>query len=543
MKNHLTYLIVLLAVFIFLPHALEAQAVMSLNRELLYYGADSNGNVTPPQSVIIGSSGGTFDWTATPNESWISCTPTSGTDSGEIAVSVSPTGLSIGTHTGTVTIDAPGATVSPRTLSITLNIYSAGQTALPFGDYAEPITNSEVSGSIAVTGWVLDDLGVQQVQLFSTHHETTTRSYIGDGIFADGARWDVEYEYPQLPLAYRAGWGYMLLTNFLPGGDGIHTLEAVAIDMEGNSYLMGTKVITVNNADATAPFGAIDSPAQGGFASGTNFRNNGWALTPQPNTIATDGSTIQMWMDGVPWGTVVYGLNRPDVAALFPGYNNTGGAGGYYEIDTTYYANHLHTISWGVRDNNGNESGVGSRYFRILNDTSPYLHPGLRNSHQRSKRMARYNASSRAMRPHSKLKKLPRHKMNRLKVRTGYNATTPPRPLTPTKTAPDTGKKANRNETNPHRPENENVVTLKGLKPMAIHLGGPVEAGYLNTPSRLVSLPVGSTLDTGKGIFYWQPGPGFMGKYPLVFVVKGSDGRKYREDVVVNIVPGNTRGK
>jgi len=33
-------------------------------------------------------------------------------------------------------------------------------------------------------------------------------------------------------------------------------------------------------------------------------------------------------------------------------------------------------------------------------------------------------------------------------------------------------------------------------------------------------LPVGSTLDRQKGIFYWEPGPGFQGKYHLVFLEK-----------------------
>jgi hypothetical protein len=31
-------------------------------------------------------------------------------------------------------------------------------------------------------------------------------------------------------------------------------------------------------------------------------------------------------------------------------------------------------------------------------------------------------------------------------------------------------------------------------------------------------LPIGSTLDTKKGVFYWRPGPGFVGSYTLVFI-------------------------
>ena len=43
---------------------------------------------------------------------------------------------------------------------------------------------------------------------------------------------------------------------------------------------------------AVLPFGAIDTPAQGGTASGSAFVNFGWALTPQPKSIPADGSTI-----------------------------------------------------------------------------------------------------------------------------------------------------------------------------------------------------------------------------------------------------------
>jgi hypothetical protein len=36
-------------------------------------------------------------------------------------------------------------------------------------------------------------------------------------------------------------------------------------------------------------------------------------------------------------------------------------------IDTTTLANGVHTIVWGVVDNNGNAEGLGSRYFWVLN--------------------------------------------------------------------------------------------------------------------------------------------------------------------------------
>ena len=54
-----------------------------------------------------------------------------------------------------------------------------------------------------------------------------------------------------------------------------------------------TRTITCDNANAVKPFGAIDTPDQGGTVSGTTYTNFGWALTPQPNMIPTDGSSAE----------------------------------------------------------------------------------------------------------------------------------------------------------------------------------------------------------------------------------------------------------
>ena len=95
--------------------------------------------------------------------------------------------------------------------------------------------------------------------------------------------------------------------------------------------------------------------------------NFGWALTPSPGAIATDGSTLWVYVDSVPVGHPVYNNYRSDIATLFPGYANSNGAIGYYILDTTTLANGIHTIAWSVTDNLGRVTGVGSRYFWVLN--------------------------------------------------------------------------------------------------------------------------------------------------------------------------------
>ena len=49
----------------------------------------------------------------------------------------------------------------------------------------------------------------------------------------------------------------------------------------------------------------------------------------------------------------------------------------------------------------------------------------------------------------------------------------------------------------------------------------------------LKSLPVGSTLDREDGIFYWMPGPAFLGTHVLNFAV--TDGKSRSRPVTVTV--------
>jgi hypothetical protein len=65
-------------------------------------------------------------------------------------------------------------------------------------------------------------------------------------------------------------------------------------------------------------------------------------------------------------------------------------------------------------------------------------------------------------------------------------------------------------------------------------------SGYLEAGSQLSPLPIGSTLDRKKGVFYWQPGPGFTGEYRLVFIEKAASGEWEKKMVKVVIKPKYT---
>ena len=66
-------------------------------------------------------------------------------------------------------------------------------------------------------------------------------------------------------------------------------------------------------------------------------------------------------------GQPTYDQFRSDIAELFAGYANSTGAVGFFSIDTTQYANVVHTIGWVVIDDHGGALGTVSRYFTIAN--------------------------------------------------------------------------------------------------------------------------------------------------------------------------------
>jgi hypothetical protein len=50
-----------------------------------------------------------------------------------------------------------------------------------------------------------------------------------------------------------------------------------------------------------------------------------------------------------------------------------------------------------------------------------------------------------------------------------------------------------------------------------------IPAGFQLIGERLAALPIGTFLDSENGIFSWQPGPGYLGDYELVFIEKIGD--------------------
>lgn len=479
---------------------------IATNRDQLTFSAVPAGKngflVTGAQTLLISSSD-KLQWAADADTAWLSVSPPSGMESSEVIVSAVPKDMDAGSYSGTLKITDANSGKVFVTVPVELKVYNSGTTTAPFGDFETPVFGSTVNNCIAVSGWVLDDIEVTNVKIYRdpVDNEKNAQVYLGDATLVDGARPDVEFSYPDYPLNYRAGWGFVMQTHSLPNrGNGTFTLYAIAIDKEGYTVTLGSKIITADNARAAKPFGAIETLTQEGIAKGSKLVSSGWALTPQPNTIPFDGSTITIYVDGLPQGSPVYNRYNQGIAASFPGYNNSQGAGVNFSLDTSSYAYGLHTITWSVEDDAGNINSIDSRYFSIANAGKP----------GRSNPLGLITPGD--------IDRIAPRQMEPAFVKRGY------RPAAET-------------ELLQIDEQGTGTLTIKEMERVEIELGTNIASawGYLVAGDRLRDLPAGSTLDHNSGLFTWQPGPGYFGKYAMIFVIKDTTGMYTRTLIHVNI--------
>jgi hypothetical protein len=411
-------------------------------------------------------------------------------------------------RTGTITVGGQAFRVTQIGMDVS--------TAAAQGFFDTPLGIATESGSIAVTGWAVSQAGIDRVEIWrdlavgettvpfrSPGHPADGKVFIAQAAFVKGARPDVAGLYPTYPNSDRAGWGYLMLTQGLWNqGNGTFTLYALAYEANGRvtplctalePFLVGghftmlqcaswSRTIAVDNAGATKPFGSIDTPAYGETRSG-GFWNFGWALTPNPNATDPRTCTIangNVWMsiDSQPLTPVHYGDTRTDIASAFSGFSNGSSAGGSFYIDTTALGNGDHTIGWYVVDNCDRADGVGGRFFTVLN---------------------------------------------------GANITTEAPPLVGARALAAAGDDA------PLLLRQDGTARASFANDGGVHMIRiaqrsriEVDLPAIAAPDRyrgaeIVNgiekpLPLGSSLDRERAVFYWEPAPAFLGSYDLIFV-------------------------
>jgi hypothetical protein len=353
----------------------------------------------------------------------------------------------------------------------------------------------------------------------------------------------------------------MLLTNDLPyRGNGSFTIYGFAYDAGGHREEIGRKIILCDNINRVKPFGTIDTPEQGEIIRGNDHINFGWALTPLPETIPKDGSTIWVWVDGVQVGHPVYDQYREDIATFYQEYNNAQGAVGYYYLDTTQYENGMHTITWSAMDDEGEVDEIGARYFFIDNIETGSVHQerfGFKRIYQEHVE-GRLSIGIKEVRRGYRLqvdnereiykKAIPNIQTEEMETRSKDRLRVGERRINKKgtlKIQPEEMETRRRYRLRVRDRRDINIedilrIKIEEMEPIRIVFEGSSEGNmkYIGWGENKANvLPIGSTLDREKGIFSWIPTPGFIGRYVFHFAITDGSYMSKPLRVVVNVIP------
>jgi uncharacterized protein (TIGR03437 family) len=127
----------------------QAPPMVSVGATSLTFTYFSGGSAPPAQTVLIsGSTGGFTATAASDTGSWLSVTPASGTVGTSISVSVNPSGIAIGSHTGTVTIAGTNGLTGQAVINVALTITAPLPSVTSVGNGASYIQGMASPGEV-----------------------------------------------------------------------------------------------------------------------------------------------------------------------------------------------------------------------------------------------------------------------------------------------------------------------------------------------------------------------------------------------------------
>jgi hypothetical protein len=200
--------------------------VLSVTPSTLSFSGTAGGANPAPASLTVSNAGsGTISYTATSNQTWLTVTPTSGSAPATLTVTASLAGLLPGTYTGQITTTASGATGSPATTTVTLQVGG-----VPAKLALTPATASTHTGiAVSYQATIQDASG----NTLSTATNPVTFSVSGvTGTFN-----------PASPVTPVNG---IATSSFTPSATGTATITASATGLTS-----ATASLTVNNDDVT----------------------------------------------------------------------------------------------------------------------------------------------------------------------------------------------------------------------------------------------------------------------------------------------------
>lgn len=275
--------------------------------------------------------------------------------------------------------------------SVVFEFLNTTHNLVPFGAIDLPLPNTELYGSCdpdqvvnrrlnVISGYALDvgieigDTGVGYVELLidGTIYANTRL----DCRFSPAAggltdcyglrRLDVERAFPTVRDAPHSGFrfvidiGRLLEVGYVPG---FHVLSIRSGDVNANSAEIAEVPVTFLCDDFLpneGSFGAVDLPVDGLIFQGTaDF--TGFALDWE------GVNRVLIFVDGFEIGEATYGLPRPVVSSLYPGYPDAGFPGWSFSLDSTGLANGGHQMQVIVVDELAATTLIGERSFVVDN--------------------------------------------------------------------------------------------------------------------------------------------------------------------------------
>ncbi len=276
--------------------------------------------------------------------------------------------------------------------SVTIQINNDSSNLAPFGAITFPNPSSEFYGTCdlsdssrrlsVVSGWALDvgiengDTGVKYVELLINGglYANTVISCFSDPDWGGLTNCyglqslDVERIFPTVANSPHARYRFVLDVGWLISeigySQGFHEITIRSGDYFGNVANIAEIPVAFfcdENTGNEGSFGFIDHPDNGELVDGITALD-GWVLD------AEGISEVQIWLDGQFVGDAVFGLPRPDVSSVYPGFPDSLAPGWLFFLDTTLTSDGLHHVQAVAVDDFGAVSIIGERYLTIRNE-------------------------------------------------------------------------------------------------------------------------------------------------------------------------------
>ena len=184
---------------------------IQLNNTQILRSQDVGDNLSDDTFTVTASGDGTINYTIIDDAAWLSCSPASGSSSGEsdiITVSYNTSGLPTGQHSAVITVTSGDAVNSPQTIDVAVSVIDPAANLIANGDFANGLTGWTQWTERGSFTPVIDS---GQLQIASTEHNGGMWQQFGTG--GSGREINLSGWWASDPTLANYQWGEVLIIN------------------------------------------------------------------------------------------------------------------------------------------------------------------------------------------------------------------------------------------------------------------------------------------------------------------------------------------